>query len=582
MLFITTAIGCIFCADAQNKNDFVWLLGSPNETTDPYYGGNYIDFSVGNPDISYLNLPIDMWYPNIMSDEQGKLSFYNNGCKFLGANHQLIENGQNINAGVMHELSCNYPGHPIGYPSYQGQITLPYPSHPGEYIYFHLWADEYYLTRKLLYTHIDMNANGGKGKVIAKNQFLQSDTFSRAITATRHANGRDWWVITARDTASVYYTFLLDPAGIHGPYIQQPDAGWIIGHEAALSNIFSPDGSKYVRQGGSEPGAFRMYDFDRCTGTFSNPVTVQLPDTSTYAPWACFSPNSRFLYVQNWGERLYQYDTWAADISASVKLVGVYDGFLGRHNLRTSFNSMTIGPDQRIYMSCGNGTNYLHTIHRPNEPGLACDFRQHDVVLPAHFPFYLPNMPNYRLYSLPGACDTLGVQPPIVAFWRNNQDTLSGSTTMDFMDISYHDPVSWLWQFGDGVSSTTQSPTHVYASPGDYEVCLTACNEQGLCDTLCRLITVKLVSGAMHIHSSVLPIEIYPNPAADYLAVAYEGSATNVLAKVYDVNGRERLSQSFNTAAGIKALDVRGFQPGVYFISLFVEGKHWNGRFVKK
>jgi hypothetical protein len=37
-----------------------------------YLGGDYIDFNNGNPTIEYFAPPIDMWYPNIMSDENGQ------------------------------------------------------------------------------------------------------------------------------------------------------------------------------------------------------------------------------------------------------------------------------------------------------------------------------------------------------------------------------------------------------------------------------------------------------------------------------------------------------------------------------
>ncbi len=582
ILCISLFVAFAVLLPAQNKNDFIWLLGTPPNPgiSDPYYGGNNIDFSKGNPLIEYVDLALDMWYPSIMSDENGHLSFYNNGCKIMNANHQLIENGGELNQGFIQNYYCEEPP-PWGYPAYQGLLSLPYPGHEGEYFLFHTWVNEDYLTQLLLYTHIDMNANGGQGKVVLKNQQLRQDTFSRALTATRHANGRDWWVVAARDTSSIYYLYRLDPLGIHGPIIQQPDDGWIQGHTIAASNIFSPDGSKYVRVGGDEPADFRIYDFDRCSGTFFNPVTVHIPESSTYAPWACFSPNSRYLYVQNWGERLYQYDTWASDISASVQLVGVYDGFLGRHDLPTSFNSMTVGPDQRIYMSCGNGTNFLHTIHKPNELGLACDFRQHDVELPAHFPFYLPNMPFYRLYNLPGSsCDTLGVQPPIVAFWRSEQDSSSASTMMDFTDISYFQPTSWLWDFGDGAFSTEQSPMHTYDAPGIYDVCLIACNMEGLCDTLCNEVNLKLVNTTNP--SAAFPVEIYPNPANDYIVIEYRDAPTLVNLRGYDMQGRELFHKSFDSSLGVERLDIRSLPPGFYYLTLRAGDKVWNTKLVKQ
>lgn len=578
---------CCFAAllhslSAQDKNDFVWLLGTPaSGNPDPYYAGNYIDFINGNPSYTPIDLPLDMWYPNIMSDESGSLSFYNNGCEVRNAEHQLIENGDEINEGFIHETYCHYPNHPVGYPSYQGHLTLPYPGHEGEYFLFHTWVDEEYLARKLLYTHIDMNANGGKGEVLEKNQLLWQDTFSLALTATRHANGRDWWVVSARDTSSVYYLYLLDPAGIHGPMIQQPDEGWIQGHAITLSNIFSPDGSKFVRVGADTPAAFRMYDFDRCAGILSNPTIVQIPDSVAFPTWTCFSPNSRFLYVQNWAERLYQYDTWASDISASVQLVGVYDGFLGRHDLPTSFNSMMVGPDQRIYMSCANGTNYLHTIHRPDEPGLACDFRQHDVVLPAHFPFYLPNMPFYRLYYVPGSpCDTLGVQAPMVAFWRSEQDSSSAPTAMAFTDISYFQPTSWHWDFGDGTSTTEQSPAHLYPSPGIFEVCLTACNAAGICDTLCRNIEIKVLGTSNP--TEAVPFDLYPNPANAYLYIGARNLSRSVELMVYDVHGRKIFEKNTDFAHGVEQLSVQNLPPGMYVLCLRSGDKLWSRKFVKE
>jgi PKD repeat protein len=42
-----------------------------------------------------------------------------------------------------------------------------------------------------------------------------------------------------------------------------------------------------------------------------------------------------------------------------------------------------------------------------------------------------------------------------------------------FRDRSSGAILSWLWDFGDGASSTEQSPTHVYTQPGNYTVKLT-------------------------------------------------------------------------------------------------------------
>ena len=48
-----------------------------------------------------------------------------------------------------------------------------------------------------------------------------------------------------------------------------------------------------------------------------------------------------------------------------------------------------------------------------------------------------------------------------------------------FTDLSDGFPDSWLWEFGDGTTSTEQNPTHAYASPGVYSVTLTVSGSCG-------------------------------------------------------------------------------------------------------
>ena len=56
--------------------------------------------------------------------------------------------------------------------------------------------------------------------------------------------------------------------------------------------------------------------------------------------------------------------------------------------------------------------------------------------------------------------------------------TVTGSTAT-FTNTSLGGATSYLWNFGDGTTSTLTSPTHTYANPGAYDVVLTATNECG-------------------------------------------------------------------------------------------------------
>ena len=50
---------------------------------------------------------------------------------------------------------------------------------------------------------------------------------------------------------------------------------------------------------------------------------------------------------------------------------------------------------------------------------------------------------------------------------------------VSFTDLSKNNPTSWLWDFGDGDTSTKQNPEHRYGDPGYYTVSLTVTNSAG-------------------------------------------------------------------------------------------------------
>ena len=81
--------------------------------------------------------------------------------------------------------------------------------------------------------------------------------------------------------------------------------------------------------------------------------------------------------------------------------------------------------------------------------------------------------------------------PPVVAF-SSNTTTIDQGHEIIFSDQSTNSPTSWLWDFGDGNTSTVQNPTHTYLTAGTFTVTLTATNSFGS-DTVIKqdLITVN-------------------------------------------------------------------------------------------
>jgi len=59
---------------------------------------------------------------------------------------------------------------------------------------------------------------------------------------------------------------------------------------------------------------------------------------------------------------------------------------------------------------------------------------------------------------------------------------------VNFTDNTTNSPTSWLWDFGDGNTSTQQNPSHTYAVAGNYTACLTTINSCGA-DSSCATIS---------------------------------------------------------------------------------------------
>ncbi|MCW5924146.1 MAG: T9SS type A sorting domain-containing protein [Saprospiraceae bacterium] len=334
---------------------------------------------------------------------------------------------------------------------------MPVPRDTSKYYLFHKRADNSTLSKDLLLTQIDMSLGSGLGAVTSKNEIILQDTFSDFLTAVRHGNGRDWWVMLHKNRSNRSLCYLLDPAGLHAPIVQHLGPIWNY-QDWAGQSVFSPDGSRYARA--NPNNGLSVFDFDRCAGTLSNHLFISLAADSASACGVAFSPNSRFLYLST-GTKLFQFDMQAADIAASKQLIGVYDGFLAP--FPTTFYQQRLAPDGKIYMNSTNGVNHLHVINNPDLPGLECNFVQHEIELPTYSQTAIVNFPYFRLYDLPGSpCDTLGIDGGPVSSgelsagaevtWR-----VSPNPAVDEINISFSQPFSGVVTLLDTTGQTVKS-----------------------------------------------------------------------------------------------------------------------------
>ncbi|HRG21912.1 MAG TPA: T9SS type A sorting domain-containing protein [Saprospiraceae bacterium] len=407
------------------KNDYNWTW-SGYAVNDTVLSGNFLNFNNKVRKLTNVPVGIKIGQANAsISDDDGNLLFYFNGCRIAGKDHKVIENGDSINYSNALKLiageDCLY-----GYTGHQNSMILEDPYVRNNfYILHHTWErmvvgglNSVELT-KLNYTYVDMNANNGKGMVTAKNILILQDTINSGyLQAVKHANGRDWWIVIIdanneddKTPDNKYYFYLLNETGINLHHIQSIGPVFHWNTSAGGSAKFSPDGNKYVFH--SIKNGLWFFNFDRETGMFSNMDYYPI----FKANWAIgleWSANGRYLYTSA-VDSLFQYDTWAEDIGSTETLVDVWDGTLDP--FETHFGLMQRGPDCKIYMSSFSSTRSIHVINNPDEPFPFCNFVQRDMKLFSYTAtISMPSFPNYRLDAAP-VCD-----PGIVVSSKDIED----------------------------------------------------------------------------------------------------------------------------------------------------------------
>ena len=387
---------------SQVKYDYNWLFGiGPLSISGE---GTLINFNDNPITITtYDNLGATINQTNTtISDKNGNLLFYTNGCHISDITNNVMMNGDSLNPGRIHnDFWCNSGG----YSAAQGLIALPQPNDDDKYLLFHV--KDTLVTEPaidvygdlLYYTTIDMSLNNGLGAVVKKNEVIIQDSLNTGeIMAVKHANGLNWWILMPKHKSNGYFTLLLTENGIDTIFEQS--IGIPMDPGGGGQAVFSSDGTIYARYNTFDD--LVIYNFNRNTGLLSNFRQANIPVGTSVTGGIAISPNSRFVYCNNKFE-IYQFDLEADNLQDSRVIVATYDGFMSP--FPTNFYLAQLGPDCRIYINSTNGVNVLHVINHPDEKGVACDVAQHSIQLANDHFFSIPNYPNYRL-GLGPPCDT--------------------------------------------------------------------------------------------------------------------------------------------------------------------------------
>jgi gliding motility-associated-like protein len=428
----------LVCQAQPGKEAWHWVFGSHC----------VLDFSSGSPvpAIAPFTIGTAEGCASVSDIGTGQYLFSVLAATASNKNLAFMQNGQNLKAGTY----CT-----------QADLIVPLPG--SNHIYYVITnVDMFSSTYGIHYSIVDMNLQNGLGAVITKNVYLMSPPNTDKLTAVRHCNGTDYWIITHPFNSNSFYVYLLTASGINPTPVVSSVGTVQSGNTAdGVSGYLkaSPNGKKLALgvNDVNDP-LLEMFDFDNSTGNVSNPITVTYP--GIYGPYGVsFSPDNSKLYAAPYNQvkdtsYLYQFDMSSGiptAIIASQTLITAQKGTIG---------AMQMAPNGKIYVAQGIGTA-LAAINNPNIAGMACGYQAMAVALmPGSMTAW--GLPNFIDANYAGIQLNLQDIKQCSSFQPDTLDAGTGFT-------------SYYWNTG----ANTQ--TIVVNNPGTYWVTVT--NAQGCIHT---------------------------------------------------------------------------------------------------
>lgn len=315
------------------------FLNGQGEASNWYFGENAgLTFNSGMP-VALVNGNLNTAEGcAAISDSQGNLRFYTDGRSVYNRDHLVMPNGSQLQGNSS---------------STQSGLIVPHPGNQNLYYIFTLQSLA--APGGLRCSVVDMSLDNGLGEITTDKNILLHDPTTEKITAVSHSNGTDVWVIAHKYGSNEFTSYLVDINGINiNPIISAVGNNVTVLADTIGQMKASPDGTK-VAVVYNESEILELLDFDATTGMLSNAFQINsfgtnMGTNSSKIYGVEFSPRSRFLYITETFEGVYQFDLInynAVDVDNSK----VFLGSQSSNTVTGSNNSLQLAQDGKIYVA---------------------------------------------------------------------------------------------------------------------------------------------------------------------------------------------------------------------------------------
>lgn len=169
--------------------------------------------------------------------------------------------------------------------------------------------------------------------------------------------------------------------------------------------------------------------------------------------------------------------------------------------------------------------------------------------------------------SIPDAKFSAVLQPDKTVVFTNQ-------TQFDFEVPEY------LWDFGDGNTSTAVSPNHTYQTGGVYIVKLKVTNSCGSSETTATVNIQTVSNSNYHISTEFL---IFPNPAKEEFTVMVKSEYFGEI-ELFLINGLGQIVKQEKVNKSAASIDfnmnIKGLPSGTYFVKMFSQKQNYTKKII--
>jgi len=511
-----------------------------------------------------------------IADDKGKTVFYLDAQKpparpsrLLNGFHSVIPNSEGI--FTMGNV-CN------------GALIVSIPGKKNKYYLFTLCpknADP--LASLVLYRHTVDFSQGTGGLVTEKNILVSEHSLAEKMSAVRHQNGKDWWLIVHGYGNATFYPFIITENSI--TLHQTQDIGKVHKgfHARQGEMVFAPDGKHLGLV--TRNGIAELFTFDRCTGYITKKLYLGVAQPEVGVTkitgemyYGCsFSPNGKLFYYST-GHKLYQVPVDAKDNQLPIAKKVIWEDTL---LLRNPITQHELAPDNKIYIA-RYGSSYLSVIKDPNQIGKLCKFDTKGLALAG----------KKMKAGLPqSATDLTGIGERLATV---QQDTMICNGYS--VEIGLNPNLKYRFVWSPTVGIDTPNASKVKAHPTKTTYYKLAVLDQLLpsgCDTVQTVFYRVIVVDSNQppcsrpTNPNVQPVSIksnppkenikasfYPNPASDFVHLSYDTDVSkHINLEIYDALGRKVYSKRLESNRDEIEINCQNMAEGNYVCRFLVDGK---------